>query len=293
MQLDYLYKEFMQDRKIYCTNQTLDFYDYYIPRFLYWLGSNELSDLNKHKLKEYILSMRGTMKNTSIRTNYRPVKAFCRWLYQEEYIPSDITIGIKLPKADPAIIELLTDADVKQIDNTIINKSFNDLLALRNYCIFHLALDCGLRRKEIVNLMIDDCKENIIIVHEGKCNKDRIVLLPHFLYCNIQNYYKKSHVTNSTAYIFLDLHNNYRITINTIKDFYQDLKQLSGINRIHCHLCRHTFATSYLQYGGDIEKLRLFMGHTDYEILKNYLHLSIIYPNVYRLDDIFFQDKKI
>lgn len=64
MQLDYLYKEFMQDRKIYCTNQTLDFYDYYIPRFLYWLGSNELSDLNKHKLKEYILSMRGTMKNT-------------------------------------------------------------------------------------------------------------------------------------------------------------------------------------------------------------------------------------
>ena len=119
-------------------------------------------------------------------------------------------------------------------------------------------------------------------------------MLPKFLYLSILNYYNESHyvhdhVKNDSTFVFLDMYDNEPITLNTIKMFYQDLKSLSGIDRIHGHLCRHTFATSFLQYGGDMEKLRLFMGHADYEILKNYLHLSLVYPDVYKIDDIFFK----
>ena len=182
--------------------------------------------------------------------------------------------------------------EVKQIDDTIINKSVNKHIALRNYCIFHLALDCGLRRKEIVQLLRMDIKSDRLIIHNAKNNKDRIVLLPRFLYFSLRNYYNESHyahdhVKNESKIVFLDFYDIEPITLNTIKCFYQDLKTLSGIDRIHGHLCRHTFATSFLQYGGDMEKLRLFMGHADYEILKNYLHLSLIYPDVYKIDDIF------
>lgn len=92
--------------------------------------------------------------------------------------------------------------------------------------------------------------------------------------------------------MFLDRLNHTQITEDTIKKMFQKLKASSGVNRVHAHLCRHTFATSYLQYGGNMEKLRLYMGHSDYEILKNYLHISLVYPDVYKLDDIFFQDSK-
>lgn len=284
---------FIQDRKVYCEDVTVKSYIFYLDRFTKWLDSDDSSLLTKYTLRNYILSLRSQMKNTSIATNYRPVKAFCKWLYQEDYLDQDITIGVKLPKKDAAIVEPLTDEEVHQIDDTIINKSVNDHIALRNYCIFHLMLDCGLRRKEVVQLRRLDVKHDRLIIHNAKNNKDRIVLLPKFLYLSILNYYNESHyahdhVKNDSTFVFLDMYDNEPITLNTIKMFYQDLKSLSGIDRIHGHLCRHTFATSFLQYGGDMEKLRLFMGHADYEILKNYLHLSLVYPDVYKIDDIFF-----
>lgn len=285
---------FIQDRKVYFEDVTVKSYIFYLDRFTKWLDSDDSSLLTKYTLRNYILSLRSQMKNTSIATNYRPVKAFCKWLYQEDYLDQDITIGVKLPKKDAAIVEPLTDEEVHQIDDTIINKSVNDHMALRNYCIFHLMLDCGLRRKEVVQLRRLDVKHDRLIIHNAKNNKDRIVLLPKFLYLSIRNYYNESHyahdhVKNDSTFVFLDMYDNEPITLNTIKMFYQDLKSLSGIDRIHVHLCRHTFATSFLQYGGDMEKLRLFMGHADYEILKNYLHLSLVYPDVYKIDDIFFK----
>lgn len=284
-----LYELFMEDRKIYCVDYTLQSYSFYLSRFLSWLSGDDISLLSKDTLKKYILYLRGSMKNVSVRTCYRPVKAFCKWAYQEDYINSDITIGVKLPKNDAALVEPLTALEVELIDGCIINNSLNNLLALRNYCIFHLMLDCGLRRKEVVNLEYHDIRETRIIIRNGKGNKDRLVFLPRFLYLSINNYYNAAHTDNNCPGLFLDYRCKVCITLDTVKNFFQDLKQSSGVDRIHAHLCRHTFATSYLQYGGDIEKLRLLMGHGDYEILKNYLHLSLVYPDVYRLDDIYYK----
>lgn len=45
-----LYDIFMQDREVYCVSVTLNSYNFYIPRFLTWLNSDNLSDLTKQKL---------------------------------------------------------------------------------------------------------------------------------------------------------------------------------------------------------------------------------------------------
>lgn len=283
MDINVAYRLFIDDRTVYCSPDTLSFYKSYLKRFISWLDISDTDELNKYVLREYIVFLRDRMKNTSVRTNYRSVKAFCKWLFEEDYINVDVTIGVKLPRSDAAIVEPLSDEEVNLIDRAIIN-NYN---SLRNYCIFHLMLDCGLRRKEVVNLRFCDVKQDRLIIHNSKGNKDRIVLLPKFLYMSICNYYATTNNSDSNN-LFLDRSNNMPITNDTIRKLFVTLKRLSCVDRVHAHLCRHTFATSFLQYGGNMEKLRLFMGHSDYEILKNYLHLSLVYPNVYRIDDIFF-----
>lgn len=83
------------------------------------------------------------------------------------------------------------------------------------------------------------------------------------------------------------------ITKSTIDNLFRRLKRRSGITRIYPHLLRHTFATSYMLGGGDLETLRLLMGHSDYTVTQNYLHLATQYKfmksNIYQLDDIFFR----
>lgn len=64
------------------------------------------------------------------------------------------------------------------------------------------------------------------------------------------------------------------ITANTIKLFFSRLARCSGVEKLHAHLCRHTFAINYLLNGGDIFSLREILGHATLEMVNHYLRFT-------------------
>ena len=151
-------------------------------------------------------------------------------------------------------------------------------------------LDAGLRVQEVCNLKKKDVdlQNRLIYVHDSKYNKSRIVPLSVFLVDIISKYHSKW----NTDYLLCSK-SGYQLTDNLIKQLFQKMKKRSGINRLHAHLLRHTFATSYIVGGGNLEKLRIMLGHADYNVTKTYLHLAaqfeiVKYP-IYQLDDVFFE----
>lgn len=281
--------DFINDRKSYCSDKTILYYTENLKKFSSWLDKNEInvSDLSAGVLKDYILDLRGTgVKNTSCNTYYRAVKVFCKWLYNKNVFSDDITLNIKQPRNDADIVRPLLINEAALCDQVFLSGIEN---GLRNFCIFHLMLDCGLRRQEVINLHFSDVSENYITIRNTKFNKSRVVLLPAFLYKSINNY------AAGQYNMFLDRHYKEQITINTIRKIFANLKKQSGVVRVHPHLLRHTFATSYLYNGGNMEMLRLLLGHADYNITQNYLHLvaqeQLIGSDIYQIDDIFFKNK--
>ena len=69
-------------------------------------------------------------------------------------------------------------------------------------------------------------------------------------------------------------HNGKPITTNTLKLLFSRLANKSGVQRLHAHLCRHTFATDYLYNGGDIHSLKEILGHTTLDMVNEYLHFT-------------------
>ncbi|MDE7323162.1 MAG: site-specific integrase [Lachnospiraceae bacterium] len=65
-----------------------------------------------------------------------------------------------------------------------------------------------------------------------------------------------------------------KLSADCITDLFARLKKDSGISRLHAHLLRHTFATSYLVGGGNLEFLRVFLGHSDYNVTRGYSQLT-------------------
>ena len=240
---------------------------------------------------DFILELRTRkIKNSSIRSYCRSVKAFLHWTYENNFSP-DYLKGVKLPK-DDAVAEMpLFVEDVVKID-ALFDRGTEQ--GLRNYCIFHLLLDCGLRRQEVCHLQLHhlDPERNILHIVNSKENKSRFVLIPDFLISALQEYDQRIGITS--GYMLRQLRDSEcPLTSNTVKMIFQDLKISTGIDRLHAHLLRHTFAISYLIGGGNLEFLRVFLGHYDYAATKTYVamaaQMKLLGASVYQLDPIFFQ----
>ncbi|MDE7254284.1 MAG: tyrosine-type recombinase/integrase [Acetatifactor sp.] len=291
-------KLFMEDRAVYCSVKTLRsyachlqvFYQYLEMRYRQPMTLLEFGSLPQEDniYSGFILFQRGRVKNSTVRSYCRTIKVFLRWCYEEDYC-RDYLKKVKLPR-DDAIpkMPLYTD-EVAAIDSVF---DVQTIKGIRNYCIFHLMLDCGLRREEVTALKVEhlDSKRNLLSVEISKGMKSRIVLVPDFLLDAVNVYLRQN--GHASGFLFRSLRSGTPITDNTVKQMFQNLKAESGVQRVHAHLLRHTFATSYLIGGGNLEFLRVFLGHTDYNVTKVYSQLAakckMLGVDVYQLDPIFF-----
>lgn len=153
---------------------------------------------------------------------------------------------------------------------TLDGRSF---IQIRNYCIVALMLDCGLRLNEVVTLRRDKIHivEGYMIIN-GKGNKERFVPLGLNSKKALLRYVSLIPSSCTETLLFVK---DTLIPINqsTVKQLFRKLKTRSNIPRLRPHLLRHTFATRYLENGGDIYSLQLILGHTSLEMVKKYVHL--------------------
>ena len=296
MTIQEAFHEFIRDRQAYCSDETIKTYRTHLQIYFTWLNnytdSFETIPAELHPVTDFVLHLRQDrpeLKNTTILSYCRSIKAFLRYCYECDYCP-DYLKRLKLPKSDAEPALPLCVDEVEKIDACF---DLETLKGLRNYCIFHLLLDCGLRSQEVRHLQVEHLyrERNLLHIKNSKGCKSRITLCPDFLFEHIRKYMAMT--GRSSGVIFTSLLDNKPMQEHVIKQLFARLKKESGVQRIYAHLCRHTFATSYLVGGGNLEFLRVFMGHSDYNVTKIYTSTAAMCKmlglQVYQLDKLFFE----
>lgn len=75
--------------------------------------------------------------------------------------------------------------------------------------------------------------------------------------------------------LFFDLNTKVPLKTSSVESIVYRLKiKLKLTESISPHKWRHTFATNFLRKGGDLETLRMLMGHTSLKTTQKYLHLT-------------------
>lgn len=308
---------FIFDRETYCGDNTVKNYKNTLRYFLNYMEQSRgcsleqisLDSVTIVDLQGYIHMLRNRKKlathplkptedkpvtNTTIRTYSIDLRTFFNFLYENEYMEKNLMRKFKLIKREKKLVLPLFTHEVQEIDDLYNLKS---MTGLRNYCIVHLMLDAGLRSGEVCNLKVSDVSfdENFIIIFDGKGCKDRIVPLASSLKKRLYQYvtlYRPHTQMHNYMFVSVDGHLS-PITENTVKSMFSRIRKQTGIERLKPHLLRHTFATSYILGGGDMESLRIFLGHASYETTQTYLHLANTYSrmgsDIYKLDKIFFK----
>lgn len=275
MTVNNAYEMFMQEQ---CfrgnSTYTLEYYKRSLNMFINFCSAEmDVEDLDIMTFKAYQLyiSEHREINKISVRTYARAVKVFYRWLYFENYIDIDIN-RLNLMKANKEIILPLSDNEVKQLLTLYDNSSF---LSCRNRSIIMLMLDCGLRLGEVVNLMLSDIDfVNHYLVINGKGSKQRVVPFDSTISEQLVTYFSyRNNVSSASNSVFLTQKNT-AITHNTIKMLFARIKKKKSFSRVYPHLLRHTFATNYIYNGGNLEVLRVLMGHSTINITQIYIHLA-------------------
>jgi integrase len=145
-----------------------------------------------------------------------------------------------------------------------------------------VAIHTGMRKGELLNLKWTDIDfvSNAIHVREAKSGEGRSLPMnsaTRAVLLRLRDERLKrlrARVVNrseAAAYVFGAPQGGFLHDLN--RYWYPALKR-SGIEDLHFHDLRHTFATRYMLAGGDLYSLQILLGHKTAAMVQRYTHLS-------------------
>jgi integrase/recombinase XerC len=214
----------------------------------------------------------------SINRKIATLRKYFKFLVQEGEITINPTAKINTPKIPKNLPVIVEDARLSQMLDE--NEVFaNDFSGVRDKLIIEMLFGTGMRLSELLGV-----KENDINIYEGtvkvlgKRNKERIIpinnelklLLAEFLELKKkQQFYNNSLtliVTNKGTEAYP------KLIYNTVHRY---LSYISTQDKKSPHVLRHTFATSLLNNGADLNAIKELLGHANLSATQIYTHNSV------------------
>lgn len=237
--------------------------------------SSNIQEASTPMLKAWISSLKiKQLDNSSINRKISALKVFYHFLHSNDYIKINPAERINTLKAKKRVAVFVPKSD---IETDTIEIKENDFVQQRNFLIFELFYQTGIRAGEMIELLdtdIDFFGKTIKVI--GKGNKQRIIPFGSELSKQIQNYMhlKKSIFPENSNLIVsnkgLKSYESmlYRIIRSMLSDF-------TTIAKKSPHVLRHTFATHMLNNGASLIAIKELLGHSSLSATQIYTHNSI------------------
>jgi integrase/recombinase XerD len=132
----------------------------------------------------------------------------------------------------------------------------------------------GLRRSEVARLRVSDIDSArmTITVHQGKGQKDRLVMLSPVLLDTLRQYWRYH---KPKQWLFPGETPDQPISGNDIFFVFRNAVRRAGITKkVSPHSLRHSFATHLLESGTDLRTIQILLGHRSLKTTARYLHIS-------------------
>ena len=248
---------------------TVQYYQFYFQLMKKYLGDVDVKAMDEDVLLGFIVKLKTnhpTMKNITINKALSALKTTLKY-------GANVNVNFIKLSESKTLIPLIP---LTTIDRLITRMKANLVrpVHLRNFLIVKILLETGLRMNELIHLEKKhvDFTTQTMVVEMSKTHAHRIVCFRQETEPELQRWMAlHPHV----PYLFYNLSTLKRMTTSSIESLFYQLKKRHGIqDNITPHKWRHTFATSFLRKGGDLETLRMLLGHSNLKTTQKYLHLN-------------------
>ncbi len=257
-------------------------YERELKRFLGWteLHYHELRPRHLAQYKEYLMTEVFTDKDkplskSSINAGLASMKSFFKWLTftYPEIITTNPSLGIKLEKVPLPPAQSLTAEEMQDVWTAL---EFLGETKRRDIVLIHI-LNHGLRAGEVVNLNVGSFDGKLLFLPDTKTNEPRLVPLRkesrEVLVEYLQFREEQGEVLTSLSPLLISHHNSHkgqRLSYHGIYFAVENIGEIAGIENLHPHAFRHTYATDLLLLGVDPSHARKLTGHQSEKAFRRY-----------------------
>ena len=217
--------------------------------------------------------------SSSIERALSAVKGLHRFMVAEGVTRVHPTVAVRLPKKEERLPDYLS---VEQVTALLEQPFPPGALGERDRTVLEVLYGCGLRVSELCGLDVRDVflDEEFLRV-TGKGSKERLVpiagtaraALAAYLACARAELAAHARRAAPGPAVFLNK-NGGRISRQAVHALCEKYGRAVGVEGLHPHTLRHTFATHMLAGGADLRVLQEILGHASISTTQVYTHVD-------------------
>lgn len=271
--------QYLQYEKNYSSHTVLS-YKNDLSQFCQFLemefSSVDVEQVDSNHVRQWLMQLMSEGLNPrSVNRKISALKSFYKFLQHEGQVKRNPTKSIILPKSSKPLPSFFKERELDMVlANMYQGSDFEDC---RNHLIINLFYETGVRVSELVNLKdsdIDYYKAYLKVI--GKRNKERRIPIGQKLVVSIQKYVacRNSEIDIKPFYLLVrrDGRKMYsRLIYNVV---HASMSQVSSLSKRSPHVLRHTFASTLLNNGADLNAVKELLGHSSLAATEVYTHTS-------------------
>lgn len=254
-----------------------------------WLAAHgrpaTLDELTRTAITAWLAELAERVDIETVRTRLRGMRRFCRWLAAEGEVDKPPTEGVEMPAPSEKPVRVLTDDEIARVLKVcavprgkagVYERRIFD--GRRDEVLVRLLVDCGLRVSELVGVTLEDLDlDREICFVTGKGNRPRAIPYGAKTAQAIDRYMRirSAHPYGSRTSRLL-LGERGPMSADGVRWRLEVLGEVSGVEDLHPHALRHTFAHRWLANGGQERDLMHLAGWRSDSMLQVYARSTAV-----------------
>lgn len=281
---DYLVLELNRSRntsEAYCRD---------ISQFIDWSTGNKQDftpdGVTSSDVRSWLGGLAPLLSAASLRRKAQSLRAFYHWMMKTGIAPSNPAADIvlaKLPKRLPSFVreneieEILEETERRPADEEGATQK-EDFFNAREHIILLILYSTGIRQEELRTLRDTDVDFSLREIKVlGKRSKQRVIPIADTLMEEIRRWQRLRNCefgSLSSDAPLIPGHNGRPISKSTLYNIVKKALASTSASKKSPHVLRHTFATSMLNAGSNLDSVKEFLGHNSIATTQIYTHLS-------------------
>lgn len=229
--------------------------------------SNKLyTDIGVYDIRLFLAEekQRG-VSNRTLENTRANLSAFFQWLTLEDHITKNPCMKISPIKYPDKIRKPFSTIEIDALRFAC--------RTLKERAMIEVLLATGMRVSELTGLEISDINFGELSIHirNGKGAKERTVYMTDLARQHLQAYLMSRKAIDNA--VFLNVKSE-PIHPGGVRHDLHEIAKRAGVDNVHPHRFRRTFATGLANRGMDIQEIRKLLGHTNINTTLEYVYTS-------------------